>query len=300
MERLIASLQSETPDDEVYALAYALAAATAIRTRSVELSVPRKNHAQHLEAKCQAARSKVPEGRAPNLTTVRIAFFLHCYYDSLEPNSMKSMLYLREAITIATMIGLHKEFYYSGVPPQERELRRRVLWLLFVRERQVSVLYDNTPITLRTKIELPSTTDTDEPEILLGFQILTKLFWTLDERGMFEQLDELDVQASPTSIQSGSVQGDKTFTEHIEGGSAYIGYIPPVQDVDLVVTRAWLHVMNLRLLQSISQHAVRRALSTVYSAVSRMVQRLETCQYELLEVQGLSLVSKSSCKLTST
>lgn len=297
IERLIASLQSENPDIEVFALAYALAAATATRTQSTDLSISKRNHAQILEAKCQAARAKVPHGRPPNLTTVRIAFFLHIYYESLEANSMKSMLYLREAVTIATMIGLHKESYYAEVPPQEREIRRRVLWLLFMTERVISILYEQ-PITLRTRIELPSTTDTDELDVLVGFQMLAKLFWRLDEAGMFGILDDLDIQASPSSNGgSGNSVAPTNYATLIQADASYSGYISPIQKLDLAITRCWMQVMNMRIQQmSVSSLAEEEQLSLnmLLSTVENAVVVIEDSTHSVIEVLGSALVSSFS------
>lgn len=296
VERLIASLQSANPDVEVFALAYALAAATATRTQSTDLSISKRNHAQILERKCQAARAKVPQGRPPNLTTVRIAFFLHIYYESLEANSMKSMLYLREAVTIATMIGLHKEAYYVDVPAQEREIRRRVLWLLFITERVISILYEQ-PITLRTRIELPSTADTDEVDVLVGFQLLAKLFWKLDDAGMFGLLDELDVQASPSSTgASGSSVPPTNYANVIQEDASYDGYISSVQNLDLTVTRCWMQVMNLRI-QQMSPASIKDeeqfSLVILLSTVEKVVQIIEQSPRGLIEALGFAFVSVS-------
>lgn len=296
VERLIASLQSARPDVEVFSLAYALAAATATRTQSTDLNISKRNHAQILEAKCQEYRNRVPLGRPPNLTTVRIAFFLHVYHESLEANSMRSMLYLREAVTIATMMGLHKESYYSEVPVQEQQIRRRVLWLLFVTERVIAILYEQ-PITLRARIELPGQLDTDDADILAGFQQLARLFWTLDEQGMFAVLDELDVQASPSSngFSSSSVQGaPSNFGLQIQADISYHGYIPPIQYLDISVSRCWLHFMNYRIQQmSISSpmDSVQKSVRMVISAVHEMVEAAERSPAELFERLGTALVS---------
>jgi Fungal specific transcription factor domain/Fungal Zn(2)-Cys(6) binuclear cluster domain len=132
VERLLASLQKPDPDIEVFALAYAVAAATIaqIRTKDQTGGVT----AEMMEAQCQFARVRRKDG-PPDLTTCRIPFFLHIYYENLDPGGLKSITYLREAIAVAHMIGLHRESYYANVEPAEQEIRRRTLWLLFVTER---------------------------------------------------------------------------------------------------------------------------------------------------------------------
>lgn len=297
VERLIASLQSESPDVEVFALAYALAAATASRTSSIDLSISQRNHAQILEEKCQAARARVPSGRPPNLTTVRIAFFLHIYYESVETNGMKSMLYLREAVTIATMIGLHRESYYQEVPTQEREIRRRVLWLLFITERVISVLYQQ-PITLRTRIELPSTSDTDEIDVLNGFRLLVRLIWKLDAAGLFQTLDELDIGTSPSSNGLASVtQPEADYTSLIQIEFAPGQYISPVQLLDLLITQCWFQVMNARIQQNAGLDLISLPANTVsgiLSATADMIRIIRQSSRGIIEAHGIALQLKIS------
>lgn len=135
VERLVASLQKPQPDIEVFALAYAVAAATIARIKPRQSDQHGGVTAEMMEAQCQYARAKRPAGIPPDLTTVRIPFFLHVYHEELEPGGLQSITSLREAITIAHMMGLHREAYYQGVQPEEQEIRRRTMWLLFVTER---------------------------------------------------------------------------------------------------------------------------------------------------------------------
>ena len=137
VERLVASLQKPEPDIEVFALAYAVAAATIARIKPKQSEQHGGVTAQMMEAQCQYAKARRIPSLPPDLTTVRIPFFLHIYYEEIEPGGLRSIIYLREAITVAHMIGLHREVYYQGVLPEEQEIRRRTLWLLFVTERSV-------------------------------------------------------------------------------------------------------------------------------------------------------------------
>jgi Fungal specific transcription factor domain/Fungal Zn(2)-Cys(6) binuclear cluster domain len=135
VERLVASLQRPEPDVEVFALAFAVAAATISQIKAKPSSQPGIVTAEMMEAQCQYAKARQPSGAPPNVTTVRIAFFLHIYYENQEPGCLQSILYLREAIAIAQIVGLHRESYYTNVQPGEQQIRRRTFWLLFVTER---------------------------------------------------------------------------------------------------------------------------------------------------------------------
>jgi hypothetical protein len=137
VERLVAALQKPDPDIEVFALAYAVAAATIAQIKPAASSRPDNVTAQMMESRCQHARTRCSKSAAPNITTLRIAFFLHIYYENQMPGGLQSILYLREAITMSQMIGLHRESYYVNVALEEQQIRRRTLWLLFVTERYV-------------------------------------------------------------------------------------------------------------------------------------------------------------------
>jgi hypothetical protein len=137
VERLVASLQKPNPDIEAFALAYAVAAGTIAQIKPAPSSRPDNVTAEMMEARCQHARTKCT--KVPNITTLGIAFFLHIYYENQTPGGLQSILYIREAITISQMLGLHRESYYANVAPEEQQIRRRTFWLLFVTERYVSL-----------------------------------------------------------------------------------------------------------------------------------------------------------------
>ena len=137
VEQLVASLRKPDPDIEVFTLAYAVAAATIAQIKPDPSSRPDNVTAEMMESRCQHARTKCKKGVPPNITTLRIAFFLHIFYENQIPGGLQSILYMREAITISQMLGLHRESYYANVVPEEQQIRRRTFWLLFVTERYV-------------------------------------------------------------------------------------------------------------------------------------------------------------------
>ncbi len=72
-----------------------------------------------------------------SLDSLRVSFFLHIYYENIEGGGARSLLYLREAITIAQILRLEHESTYSSLSEGDQMLYRRVFWLLFVSERLV-------------------------------------------------------------------------------------------------------------------------------------------------------------------
>lgn len=136
VEEIIARLQRNQEDLENYALATSVAAATVSQLKLMPSSSGGDGvTADMLEAECQRTRLTIDKARAHSLTTLRIAFFLHVYYENQEAGGVKSLLYLREAITLGQLMGLHRESSYMALSSLEQQMRRRVLWLLFVTER---------------------------------------------------------------------------------------------------------------------------------------------------------------------
>jgi hypothetical protein len=139
IEDVTAALQKGGGDTLTYALANAVGAATMAQLKLDSLvdSLADTASASSMESECHRAKAVDGKGRAASLDTIRIAFFLHVYHENLEPGGVSSLLYLREAITLAQIMGLHRESTYATLSPSEQEMRRRIVWLLFVTERYV-------------------------------------------------------------------------------------------------------------------------------------------------------------------
>jgi hypothetical protein len=137
VDDLIATLQqdSDNKDHERLALATSIAAATMAQLRLGRSTSDRSVTADILAAECLQARRRFDYRSRVNLDNVRTAFFLHVYYENQQPGGSESVLYLREAITMAQMMYLHREASYASLAAEEQKIRRRVLWLLFVTDR---------------------------------------------------------------------------------------------------------------------------------------------------------------------
>lgn len=132
-EEVLQSLKNEQVDLLTYALANAIAAATIAQLKLDSLSDVAT--ASSMEAECRRAKDLDSRGRQASLNSLRIAFFLHVYHENQEPGGVQSLLYLREAISLAQIMGLHRDSTYHSLSTSEQETRRRIVWLLFVTER---------------------------------------------------------------------------------------------------------------------------------------------------------------------
>jgi hypothetical protein len=257
VEEVIAALQRDAHDVETLALAAAVGAATMAQLkldRFRDGGVSDDCTAASLEGQCQQVRSRLSSGTA-SLNALRTSFFLHIYHENQQPGGPKSLLYLREAITLAQIMGLHRASTYGGLKTAEDRLRRRILWLLFVTERGVAALH-KLPVVLRSAEKLPSLESSDsedEAHILPAFKVLVNLFWIFDQEGAFEILQ--DVADDGTDGNGGST-GNAAMAHHdflaalqqrlqdapleLENGGN------DVQKADICVTRQWMQVLIWR------------------------------------------------------
>ncbi|KAK0657862.1 hypothetical protein B0T16DRAFT_309334, partial [Cercophora newfieldiana] len=254
VEEVIAALQRDAHDVETRLLAIAVGAATMAQLkleRFQDAGVNDDSTAASLEAECQRIRGSLDRGIA-NLNSIRTAFFLHIYHENQHPGGTKSLLYLREAITLGQILGLHRGSSYLGLSPAEDRLRRRLLWLLFVTERGVAMLH-KLPVVLQRAERLPPLDGggvDEEAHILPAFKKLVSLFWIFDQSHAFEVLQEASDNIGGMSTGSASSLNREVLDllqrrlqdlpmDMSSGGN-------DVQKADIFVTKQWMQVLLWR------------------------------------------------------
>ncbi|KXH69389.1 fungal specific transcription factor [Colletotrichum salicis] len=271
VEDIMASLSRDTDDLESYVLANAVGAATIAQLKLATTDNDDPATAGSMEAECQRSRMVLQEregGPPMNLNWLRTSFFLHVYHENQQPGGAKSLLYLREAITIAQIMGLHKESSYVALPLAEQQMRRRTLWLLFVTERHVLPLtahhwtatYKNDrgvamlhklPVALKSNTRFPSLDGSgvgeDEGHILPAFKKLADLFWIFDQSGAFDILQNSDDEDALWSMADGLQTASRACLDVVQ---QKLQQIPldsdasnDVQRADIVVTRQWMQAV---------------------------------------------------------
>ncbi|KAK2764450.1 hypothetical protein FQN54_009144 [Arachnomyces sp. PD_36] len=250
VEDTVAALQrdEEGTDAETYALATAIAAATMAQLRLGESpSMNSTVMAAEMEAECQRARASFNYKQRVSLNNLRTSFFLHIYHEDQHTGGSESLLYLREAISMAQMMYLHRENSYLNVSAEEQQLRRRILWLLFVTERGVCVLH-KFPVAIKTNIALPVIDRNDESHVLPGFLNLVNLFCTFDQSGMFNIDPDQDTE---TPAVLGGVSFDIQFLEmlqkKLQEAPTEQEAVEDVQKADICVTRHWMRMILWKL-----------------------------------------------------
>ncbi|KAI0124059.1 hypothetical protein BJ170DRAFT_71865 [Xylariales sp. AK1849] len=122
---------------------------------------------------------------SPTLNGLCTSYFLFgCYY-ALEMHD-KAWFHLREATTLAHMIGITQEEKYLQFDNIEGSRRRRLYWLLFVTERAYALKYGR-PLSLPASINPPTLADDPTDPLahqLNGYIVMVNLFRPFDDTFM--------------------------------------------------------------------------------------------------------------------
>lgn len=239
-----------------------------------------------------------------NLNMLRISFFQHIYHENMSPGGSKSLLFLREAITIAQIMGLHRRAPYAALPPEESQVRRRIIWLLFVTERGVAMLHKLPTILVWRPNQFPALDDSwvhvgshnnnssaekqqDEAHILPAFKKLVNLFWVFDQGGAFDIIldaeddDEDDGGGGEEEEESAHGQQrrrsssrleylQRRLQEMSEGSWAEARESNEVQQADILVTKSWMQAVLWRAsVRRLQHHHYRPQRSSQPSSCSR-------------------------------
>ncbi|ETS85653.1 hypothetical protein PFICI_03678 [Pestalotiopsis fici W106-1] len=249
VDELMHALASNTPLSNLLATTIRLATIAQLRLETLSPDeVPRTSLEDH--------------DNQMSLDVLRVAFFLHIYHENQTPGGGKSLLYLRQAITISQMMRLERESSYDGLPETEQQMRRRVLWLLFVTERGVAMLH-KLPVILKPAIILPTPVGDDQAHVLPAFLKLVNLFWMFDQSGIFDILQNSDSDLSNLTTTARGCLG--LLQDHLQDNAIDYDSSNDVQKADIFVTRQWMRAVLWRA-------AVRFGVATMASSPIRIAK----------------------------
>lgn len=232
----------------------------------------------------------------PSIWSVITSFFFFGSYFCLDRQNT-AWFHLREATTLAQIMGMHEEVNYQLEDIVESSRRRRLYWLLFVTERAYA-LQQHKPLTLHATINLP-TLDEDPAETveLNGFIHLVHLFRPFDDTfvGLWNKARVGCTTEWLARLQQQLSDALPTYLQCTES-----------QAVDLRCSQQWLRTMVWQLSIShgfLSSAAADNAMSFKFPIeVSRdLVQSASQFSQASMEVHGIGLIEKLfdvACTLT--
>lgn len=230
---------------------------------------------------------------APTLDTLCTSYLLFAYHYTLEFHD-KAWFYLREATTLAHILGMANEQTYSPGDVIESSRRRRLFWLLFVAERAYA-LDRGRPTTLGRSIRPP--TMTDDPTDPQSHQ-LNSFIHIVD---LFQSFD--DVFVGVWNKARGECSSSYLAELQKQVSNSRPSYLSN-QDQDLQTNQQWLKTVSWRLKAQSGctpqtnedQMALHYPIDTSQTLVS-ITSQLATQGAEILGVPLVAKVLEISCAL---
>ena len=134
-DSLTTRLCLQTPDAEAYILASSICIATVLQLQLTASDLDGSLLQPELIMDEIESLRRVHDYREhPSIDSLRSSFFLHVAYLHMK-KQRTSTLTLREAISMAHMLDLHKASHYDNMSVEDAGDHLRMLWLLFITER---------------------------------------------------------------------------------------------------------------------------------------------------------------------
>ena len=134
-DSLTTRLCAQTPDSEAYILASSVCIATILQLQltasDLDGSLLRP---EAIMEEIESLRRSQDYREHPSIDSLRSSFFLHVAHLHMR-KQRTSTLTLREAISMAHMLDLHKPSHYETLSAEDARDHLRMLWLLFITER---------------------------------------------------------------------------------------------------------------------------------------------------------------------
>ncbi|KAL1311171.1 hypothetical protein AAFC00_001370 [Neodothiora populina] len=232
---------------------------------------------------------------SPSVWSIITSFFFFGSYFCLDKHNT-AWFHLREATTLAQLLGMHEESHYA-TDVVEAARRRRLYWLLFVTERAYA-LQRHRPLTLHATVGLPQLNDDPaETAELNGFIHLVNLFKPFDDSfvGLWNKARVGCSTEWLARLQNQLSDALPTYLHCTES-----------QAVDLRTSQQWLRTMVWQLSIShgyLSSAAQESAMSFKYPIeISRdLIAQSSGFSQGSMEIHGIGLVEKLfdvACTLT--
>ncbi|KAL7927387.1 fungal-specific transcription factor domain-containing protein [Trichoderma austrokoningii] len=298
-ELLADSLRLDELSPSRYAFLLSLCAATRIQLKldhaeeydetsvGINTSLDSPLTGEALLAAAEQARRQFNVVDDLSLDTLLTSFFLFAGYGNLEKHS-HAWFYLNQAISLALSMGLHSESAYSNLEESEREIRRRVFWLLFVTERTYA-LQHRRPVMLRNTISKPQIVDSDCPIVMHDFVNHVRLFELLP-CSLYEWQPHTDGCQPQGVALSHSISNKLSAVQPAES-------VMESQRFDTLVTQQWLRVSMWRLAFGSKPnlaygHGLVPALGLPFDAGKSIMKALGSVSQSSKDCHGIAIEQK--------
>lgn len=185
----------------------------------------------------------------PTVETVLSSFFLYAHYTNCIGKTNQAIIYLREAISVAQLLGFHDPSTYVNKPAAIKHRWQKIYYTLLVTER--FMCFENgMPVILDPRIELPLLENEEYPSVLVGFIELAKVF-SVPNKMFFEEVHSKNTKQRLEAFKSFISANDEVTTikyilevqsklslpiEHIVRAS-------DSQKLNIILSRSWIQAI---------------------------------------------------------
>lgn len=161
---------------------------TFVSNREKVLDVQNTLPAAVYAEEARRVRNLFDYSQEPNILTLLSSFFLYAHYVNSKGRTNQAIVYLREAITISQLLGLHDPSTYVGKSAAESHRCKKIYYILFITERFMS-FEDGIPVVLDPCISFPLLENEEYPSLLVGFLELIKVF-SVPDKNFFGEINQ--------------------------------------------------------------------------------------------------------------
>lgn len=227
----VAELISRAVERSAYALSCAVCAtiASQVRFMTNQKLVPKS--ILDVDFASEAIRVKKTE---PTLECILTSFFLHIALANAGAGpTLTALCYLREAITLAQILGLDRADTYSRSPAETHRMRK-IYYLLVVTERFVC-LEQSMPVILEPTVPFPSLDDEEYSILIGGFRELVKIF-AIPNKSIFDQFRAIKNDAHSFRLIS-TVQNQLQQITILDAA-------PDIQKANILLSKYWMMTLT--------------------------------------------------------
>ncbi|CAK9436735.1 uncharacterized protein LODBEIA_P12570 [Lodderomyces beijingensis] len=233
----VAELISRQSEPKIYALSCAIAAAIQYQLRFITSKHWVSDEIMSIDFTSEAIRTKET---AQTIESILTLFFLHvsCSGTSASNSETQSVCFLREAITLAQMMGLDRLETLENATQNHR--LRKVYCLLVVTERFVC-LEQSLPVLLEPSIPLPQLEHEEYPLLLSGFLELVKVF-AIPNKSIFDKFRAIKNDSASKRLIC-NVQDQLQKIKISED-------TPDIQKANIILSKYWIMAWTWNVSQS--------------------------------------------------
>jgi hypothetical protein len=277
---LLAKLQAAEPDVCAYMLASSVCAATMVQ---LQLSAfgPCEDvlDPSAMLAEIEDLRRRYDHRESPSIDFLATSFFIHVAYTNLGRLTTSTLL-LREAVTIAYILNLHRPSHYDEITVMERESHLRMFWILFITERAHATQHD-IPCVMTVDPDMPELDAETQPSVLSPLIMLCRMFRSFGEGSSSSLTPE-----SLTSFNNQLLRIPIMTDNHHD-----------LQKADLSVTQQWIRLMfwkmaiNKVVMSASSTDDIRSVFFPI-SLAKDLLSNISTLSIDSLEAHGVGMQLK--------